>query len=98
MDYQTKEFIQNIIEQKGEGNAQIVIRGSSIKMCLVAEGSADFYPRMASVMEWDIAAGHAICEAADCAVTGWNGEKLTYNKEDFRMPWFKIANKKAKGL
>ncbi len=90
MDNQTKEHIQEIINQKGIGKARMLIRGSSIKMCLVAEGSADYYPRMSHIMEWDLAAGHAICEAAGCTVSDWNGELLHYNQPDFFMPWFKM--------
>jgi 3'(2'), 5'-bisphosphate nucleotidase len=96
LDQSTKEYIQNLIKQKGEGNAELLIRGSSVKTCLIAEGSADYYPRMSSIMEWDLAAGHAICEAAGCKVTDWNGKKLKYNKRDFYMPWFKIYNKSFK--
>lgn len=93
LDQKTKDYIQNLVKQKGEGNAKLLIRGSSIKTCLIAESSADYYPRMSSIMEWDLAAGHAICEAAGCQVTDWYGQKLKYNKSDFYMSWFKIFNK-----
>jgi len=90
LDDETKAYFETVFEEKGRGNVEILIRGSSLKMCLIAEGIADFYPRMSHIMEWDIAAGHAICEAAGCNVTDWYGNRLIYNKPDFYMPWFKI--------
>ncbi len=64
--------------------------GSSIKFCRVADGSADFYPRLGSISEWDIAAGHAIVRAAGGDVTRWDGTALTYGQRDsaFRTPPF----------
>lgn len=63
--------------------------GSSLKICLVAEGKADVYPRFAPTMEWDTAAGHAIVRAAGGEIwqTGLE-EPLHYNKEDLLNPWF----------
>jgi len=90
LDDATKTYFENIIEEKGRGNVEILIRGSSLKMCLLAEGLADVYPRLSHIMEWDIAAGQAICEAAGCNVADWTGNRLIYNKADFHMPWFKI--------
>lgn len=90
LDAETKAYFETVFEEKGRGNVEILIRGSSLKMCLIAEGMADYYPRLSHIMEWDIAAGHAICEAAGCQVTDWNGNRLTYNRSDFFMPWFKI--------
>ena len=87
---ETKAYFETIIEEKGSSNVETLIRGSSLKMCLLAEGLVDYYPRLSNIMEWDIAAGHAICESAGCKVTDWNGNKLIYNKPDFYMPWFKI--------
>lgn len=63
--------------------------GSSIKICLVAEGKADVYPRFAPTMEWDTAAGHAIARAAGKDI--WHTDlsaPLNYNKEDLLNPWF----------
>ncbi|MCX6240102.1 MAG: 3'(2'),5'-bisphosphate nucleotidase CysQ [Bacteroidia bacterium] len=91
LNAETKAYFETVFEEKGSGNVEILIRGSSLKMCLIAEGSADYYPRLSHIMEWDIAAGHAICEAAGCKVTDWNGNQLIYNKPDFYMPWFKIG-------
>jgi len=85
---ETKAYFEKIKEEIGADNVEIIIRGSSLKMCVVAEGKADLYPRLSHIMEWDIAAGHAICEAAGCTVTQWNGSRLVYNKESFYQPWF----------
>ncbi len=56
--------------------------GSSLKFCRVAEGRADFYPRLGSISEWDIAAGHAIVRAAGGEVTGLDGVPLRYGNRD----------------
>jgi 3'(2'), 5'-bisphosphate nucleotidase len=52
--------------------------GSALKFCRVAEGAADIYPRLATTCEWDVAAGHALVEAAGGAVTGPNGALFSY--------------------
>jgi 3'(2'), 5'-bisphosphate nucleotidase len=62
--------------------------GSSLKFCRVAEGSADFYPRLSPTMEWDTAAGDAVLRAAGGRVLDLEGRPLTYNKEDLRNPSF----------
>lgn len=63
--------------------------GSSIKLCLVAEGRADIYPRFAPTMEWDTAAGQAICEIAGKMVVDYSTNKsLLYNKENLLNNWF----------
>ena len=67
----------------------LISSGSSLKICLVAEGTADVYPRFAPTMEWDTAAGHAIARAAGCEVYHIDGKTpLKYNKEDLHNPWF----------
>ncbi len=64
-------------------------QSSSLKICLVAEGSADIYPRFAPTMEWDTAAGHAIARGAGCDVFHIDGRTpLKYNKKDLHNPWF----------
>ena len=69
--------------------------GSSIKICLVAEGKADVYPRFAPTMEWDTAAGHAIARAAGMEVyQAGKEEPLRYNKEDLLNPWFIVEPKR----
>ena len=62
--------------------------GSSLKLCLVAAGEADIYPRLGRTMEWDIAAGHAILHAAGGRVRTLDGVDLTYGKPTFANPHF----------
>ena len=67
----------------------IVPMGSSLKICLVAEGAADCYPRFSPTMEWDTAAAHAIVVAAGKCISRYPDETpLTYNKEDLTNDWF----------
>jgi 3'(2'), 5'-bisphosphate nucleotidase len=56
--------------------------GSSLKICLVAEGAADFYPRLGPTSEWDTAAAQAVVEAAGGALTTLDGKPLRYNERD----------------
>lgn len=60
--------------------------GSSLKLCQIAAGTADFYPRIGRTMEWDIAAGQAILVAAGGRVTTLDGTPLTYAKPHFENP------------
>ena len=72
----------------------MISSGSSIKICLVAEGAADVYPRFAPTMEWDTAAGNAIALAAGKVVTQKDGiTPLSYNKEDLLNPWFIVKDR-----
>lgn len=64
------------------------IMGSAIKFALIAEGSADLYPRFGPTMEWDTCAGHAILESAGGRVTSLSGETLRYGKPGFLNPDF----------
>lgn len=83
---ETEQFIEGL---KKQGPVEQVTSGSSLKICLVAEGTADVYPRFAPTMEWDTAAGHAIAAAAGCQLYRHDsGEPLRYNKEDLLNPWF----------
>ena len=63
---------------------------SSIKLCRIAEGTADIYPRHGPTMEWDTAAGHAVLEAAGGKFTTPEGEPFVYGKaqDGFRNGWF----------
>ena len=63
---------------------------SSIKLCIIAQGDADIYPRHGETMEWDIAAGHAVLAAAGGGVLTPDGEPFLYGKADrgFRNGWF----------
>ena len=89
MNELTEEYIKKLKEEGKD--VEIVSKGSSLKFCLVAEGKADIYPRVAPTMEWDTAAGHAICQAAGYSVTQWETNKeLTYNKENLLNPYFLV--------
>jgi 3'(2'), 5'-bisphosphate nucleotidase len=71
------------------GPHETVSRGSSLKFCLVAEGSADVYPRLGPTSEWDTGAGHAVVLAAGGQVIGMDGAPLGYNrKESLLNPHF----------
>jgi 3'(2'), 5'-bisphosphate nucleotidase len=72
----------------GLPGAEIHISGSAAKFCFLAEGSADYYPRFGTTMEWDTAAGQAILEAAGGSVVTLDGAPLSYGKPDFRNPHF----------
>lgn len=67
-----------------------VAAGSSLKFCLVAEGTADIYPRLAPTMQWDTAAGDAVLRAAGGRVETLDGESLAYGAgpANFRNPFF----------
>ncbi len=62
--------------------------GSSLKICLIAAGRADLYPRFGPTMEWDTAAAHAVLLAAGGHLSDADGDPLTYGKFDFRNPYF----------
>jgi 3'(2'), 5'-bisphosphate nucleotidase len=62
--------------------------GSSLKLCLLAAGEADLYPRFGRTMEWDIAAGHAVLTSAGGSVTDLAGAPLRYGKPGFENPAF----------
>ena len=62
--------------------------GSSLKLCLIARGEADLYPRLGTTMEWDIAAGHAVLTAAGGGIVTVDGAPFLYGKADFRNPHF----------
>ncbi len=68
--------------------ADLISAGSSLKLCLLAEGSADMYPRMGRTMEWDIGAGQAILEAAGGRVETLDGTPLGYGKDGHDNPYF----------
>lgn len=71
---------------------QLVAVGSSIKFCLVAEGSADFYPRFGLTSEWDTAAAQAVVEAAGGRVIKTDGQRLRYNtKAEVLNPHFLVS-------
>ena len=84
---ETEKFIAQ--KRKQYSNITCISSGSSLKICLVAEGKANAYPRLAPTMEWDTAAGHAIAKYAGCGVYDYNTKcELIYNKESLVNPWF----------
>ncbi|MCZ2357194.1 MAG: 3'(2'),5'-bisphosphate nucleotidase CysQ [Bacteroidia bacterium] len=88
---ETEDYIS--VQRKIHPNLNCVSSGSSLKICLVAEGSADTYPRFAPTMEWDTAAGDAIARAAGKPVTQYPEfqKPLNYNKENLLNPWFLVS-------
>jgi 3'(2'), 5'-bisphosphate nucleotidase len=89
MSAKTEEFFQQ--KKKEHKNVEVMSIGSSLKLCMVAEGKADTYPRFAPTMEWDTGAGHAIVKMAGFSVLQYNLDKeLKYNKEDLLNPWFLV--------
>lgn len=79
------------IKRKEKGNVEFIAAGSSLKICLVAEGAADIYPRLGPTMEWDTAAGQAIAECAGTKMYVYEtGHSLNYNREDMLNPWFVV--------
>ncbi len=92
MNEETTTFMAQLEQTSGK-KVTIISKGSSLKLCLVAEGTADVYPRFAPTMEWDIAAGHAICNAVGLKVVQQNStEELQYNKENLLNPYFSVSN------
>jgi 3'(2'), 5'-bisphosphate nucleotidase len=77
-----------LLEQLGD--YQCISMGSSLKLCLVAEGAAHFYPRLGPTMEWDTAAAHAVVNAAGGIVCNMAGDELHYNKVDLHNPEFLV--------
>ena len=76
---------------KDLGHTDTCNMGSSLKLCLVAEGSADIYPRLAPTMEWDTAAAQAVVEAAGGQVLNFDLELLRYNEKDELLnPYFYV--------
>ncbi len=72
----------------GRKVAELKSAGSSLKLCLIAAGEADLYPRLGRTMEWDIAAGHAVLAAAGGSVTQLAGGRFSYGKPGFDNPHF----------
>lgn len=88
LDDRTGAFVDGFC-RKFEG-ARIVTSGSSLKLCMLASGEADIYPRFSNISEWDTAAGHAIVVASGGFVVQAlrTDMPLLYNKRDSLNPWF----------
>ena len=84
------EFVKRL--EAKYGNVEFISSGSSLKLCIVAEGKADVYPRFGPTMEWDTAAGQAIVEQADGSVMDiQTREPLRYNKDNLLNPFFIVS-------
>jgi len=84
---ETQAYVDELKKTKGE--IEFASMGSSLKICLVAEGAADVYPRFGPTMEWDTGAGHAIAKAAGKMVIDHEtGAEMQYNKENLLNNWF----------
>jgi len=84
---ETQLFIDNLDTKEVEQ----ISKGSSLKLCMVAEGIADMYPRLAPTMEWDTGASHAIVLESGKKVNIFGEIKsLQYNKENLLNPWFLV--------
>jgi 3'(2'), 5'-bisphosphate nucleotidase len=80
-----KKYLDKIPSHK------LISIGSSLKFCLVAEGTADLYPRIGLTSEWDTGAAQCVVEQAGGLVTDLQGNKLQYNtKESFLNPFFLV--------
>lgn len=87
LNEQTTAFINQVKREHSE--IRIISRGSSLKLCMIAEGSADVYPRFGITSEWDIAAGHALILAAGGKVVSADGiTELKYNTAGMENPPF----------
>jgi len=80
------------------GGGELQSMGSSLKLCLVGDGSAHLYPRLGPTMEWDTAAAHSIVLEAGGIVCNKNGESLRYNKPDLHNPPFMVFAEADKSL
>ncbi len=91
---ETKEFIETL-KKDTEKDIELINKGSSLKLCWVAEGKADIYPRLGPTMEWDTAAAHAVVNRSGKKIYIYDKEQkktmqkeLTYNKKNLRNPYF----------
>jgi 3'(2'), 5'-bisphosphate nucleotidase len=75
-------------------NPNLISMGSALKFINIANGKADYYPRMIQIMEWDTAAGQIIIEEAGGSLVNANtGKPLTYNKPGMINPYFIASGK-----
>lgn len=88
MNMETTYFIEDL--KKEHNNIKIVNIGSSLKICMVAEGLADIYPRFSPTCEWDTAAGHGVVRSAGGRVVQAESieNEVIYNKENILNPSF----------
>ena len=85
LSQETQSFIDTLDTKEIEQ----ISKGSSLKLCMVAEGIADIYPRLAPTMEWDTAAADAIVrESGKITYQYDSNQPMIYNKENLLNPWF----------
>ncbi|MBO67945.1 MAG: 3'(2'),5'-bisphosphate nucleotidase [Acidiferrobacteraceae bacterium] len=82
------KLFQSWIEGQTGSEVRCTPMGSSLKICLVAEGRLDIYPRLGSTSEWDTAAAHCVLNEAGGAIIDSDGNALVYNKAQILNPWF----------
>ena len=85
MSNETQAFIDAIYTSKEK---ELISIGSSLKICLVAEGEADIYPRLGLTMEWDTGAAHAIIKESGKSIQGYKAPLFLYNKKNLLNSWF----------
>jgi len=85
--------VEKFVEEQRQHyeKVEFIAMGSSLKLCIVAEGKADIYPRFGPTMEWDTAAAHAVVSASGRRVIAHGtNEDLPYNKENLLNGWFVV--------
>ena len=88
---ETEAYVENL--KAKHGKIKFISIGSSLKLCLIAEGKGNCYPRFAPTMEWDTAAGHAICKFAGCKLTDLETkQEMIYNRQELTNNWFIVQN------
>lgn len=93
LSVETEDFIKAL--EKNHGPSNFASMGSSLKICMVAEGTADIYPRFAPTMEWDTAAGQGIALAAGCVcLNAHTRGPLEYNKPNLLNDFFIVSNQR----
>jgi len=91
MNSETEKYINDLKNKKD--NIILISKGSSLKICLVAEGKADCYPRFAPTMEWDTAAAHSICKYAGSNIIDLTtNSELKYNRKNLKNNYFLVTN------
>ncbi len=81
-----QQFLDRL--RAAEGDYEVANMGSALKICLIAEGEGDIYPRLGPTSEWDTAAGQCVLECAGGKLVNCDGSPFLYNKESVLNPWF----------
>jgi 3'(2'), 5'-bisphosphate nucleotidase len=92
MSPETEDYVKEMRHKYGE--VKLISKGSSLKLCMVAEGAANCYPRFAPTMEWDTAAGQAICQHSGFMVVDWQTKRdMLYNRKQLLNNWFLVKER-----